>query len=231
MFQLPPELPVALEPGGIQDPVLYGLLYGTPGLPFVPAVAEPAVLSKLVDVVKHLLYPLFRPPELEFTHARRVDQITPRGKRHELAMRCRVASPAVLFPHLRGLEFLTPQKAVDQGGLSHARGSKKSGSHAGREVRPAGVNARGRSGVGDVNRCSAADSKDLLQDLVNGRTEIRLVENNHRPCAARGCNGEVPLDPPEVVVVIQSGDEKHDVDVCRRDLLDLLASRCTARKG
>ena len=62
--------------------------------------------------------------------------------------------------------------------------------------------------------------------------DVRLVEDDDRPHAARPGDREVALEPAQVEVVVEAGDQERDVDVGGEDLLvGEVACRPPARVG
>ncbi len=70
-----------------------------------------------------------------------------------------------------------------------------------------------------MNRHVLRQRPHLVCELLRFRSEIRLVQDDHRSGAAVPGDDQVPLDAARIEVAVQTGDEKHRIDVGGDDLL------------
>ena len=137
-----------------------------------------------------------------------------------------VEDPAVHLEEIRGLapnvaggQEVVSDQAVDDRALPHpGRSEERPGSAdpervAQRFERDGLVTGHG------VNRDIGGDAPHLVDEDAGIRHQIRLVQHDDRRGATVRSDEEVALDAARVVVAVEPGDEKDDVDVGGDDLL------------
>ena len=182
------------------------------------AVGEAAPSEELGDVLERLLEPLVGDPQLDLAHPGRVDHEGAPGKLDELPARRRVA-PLAVVADLARLEELLAEERVDERRLADSGGAEQSSRDARTEVRAERVESCARH-VRDRNDGNTErDGLDLRDHCVDVVGEIGLGEDEHRLRSALPREREVALEAPEVHVLVDRGDDEHDVDVGGEHLL------------
>ena len=205
--------------------------HGAAGLVGMAAVVEPAGRGDLRHVVERGLEPLLGPEHLEGADPGRVDQQRAAGQLEELPMRRRVPAARIRLAHgSRPLAVLAEQR-VENRRLADARGTEDRGSGAGAKVsqerlEPIAGRRRHRH-----DRHAPSDRLDLDTALVHVVADIGLVEDDDRVDPARPRDGQVPLDPPKVEVVVEPRDEERNIDVRGHDLLVVETGAATRAVG
>src|SRR5262249_62039579 len=118
-LELTLELSPALEALEVERAARECRAHRAAGLPAVRAVVEPAVRRERLDVLEGGLEARLRVPELQLSHAGRVEHQPAVRKRHELAARGRVPAAAVLA-HLARCQQLVAYERVHQRRLADA---------------------------------------------------------------------------------------------------------------
>ena len=190
------------------------------GLAGVTAVAEAAALADRLDVGERAGDRFARVPQLQLAHAGRVDQDAAAGQQHELTAGRGVAAAAVGLAH-----FARAQHALRRSARWRSTTSRRPTIRAAppcarvrddRAALPSTPDASPtRRGPARPRRARATSATNAA-GIVD---EIGLVQDDHRRGAALPRGHEVALDPARIEVVIEAGDEKHDVDVGGDDLL------------
>ncbi len=185
------------------------------------AVAEAAIGGECLDVVEHGIGHVFGAGELEFAHARRIDQAGALRQRQKCAMRGGVAPARIAFAYCAGLHLLAPGKGVGERGFARAGRPNQhhaaSGAEPGRQCRNAGC----VFGIHRHHRNAAAfDAGKLLAHGGHILATIGLGQHQHG-CGTAGIDQyQIALQATQVEIAIQPGHHQHRVDV-RGDRLHL----------
>ena len=216
-----PQLAVALEPGGGESAALAtASTTAQPGSDSWRAIAEAAVRRELGDVAKRGAGALAGFPQLHLAHARRIDEDAVAGQHDQLPARAgvparlsemrtsRVASRSWPTSRLTMVDFPTPDDP----------------SSAPVRPDPERTSRRRSSETGSLQdtawtATSGGDAPHLVDERRRIVHQVRLVQHDDRRGAAVRSDEEVALDAARVVVAVEPGDEKDDVDVGGDDLL------------
>src|SRR5262245_47225875 len=114
MIKLSLQFQVVFEARGVERARLQSFAHGATRLGLVLAVAEVTLSGQFLDIFKSGFNALFDVPQLQFAHARGVQDQRSVGNRDQFAVARRVPASVVLFP-----DFLDPlpvetQQSVDQ---------------------------------------------------------------------------------------------------------------------
>ncbi len=127
--------------------------------------------------------------------------------------------PAVVLADLGDLLPFASLQGVYEGGLADARRPQQDDGLAvlevGGELFEAGLLSCADGDNGHVR----SDSLHLVDLRLNIGAEVRLVQHHDRFCAALLRHGEVPLQPPQVQVLVEGGDDERGLDVRHDHLL------------
>ena len=119
------------------------------------------------------------------------------------------------------------EERVDQRRLADAGRAQDRGGRARPEVRPQLVEPLAGPRRDRDRRDARRDRVDRDEAAVDVVGQVGLVEDDDRGDLARPRDREVALDPAQVEVVVEPGDEQGDVDVGGHDLL-VVEAACRA---
>ena len=201
---------------------------GAARLAVVAAIAEPARRGDVGDVVEGGLDALLGAEHLERPDAWRVDQQRAAGQLEQLAMGRRVPAARVGVADLGRRLAVLAEQGVDQRRLADARRAEDRGGRPGSAGAPAGRRAPApvRAETATVATpgaiASTATSRPSTSSARSAllRTTTGVISLDHG-------DREVALDPAQVEVVVEAGDEQGDVDVRGHDLL-VVEAACRA---
>ena len=222
---LPLQLPHRLEARGIEIAVRDGHTDRAPGFAPVTAVPEAAARREPLDIGEDVVERRAVVPDAHGAQARRVDEERTR-RQHEQLARGRRVSPALIVGSRRAdvLPLRAQQGVRDRGFPDTGRAEEADG-----EPRCEVLDERREAVPGqrahDVDlrvRGDASDGRDVGFEV--GR-QVRLVEHDDRPHAARSTREQVALDPTRVEVAAERGHEQGEIDVRREDLGGHVARR------
>src|ERR671923_995259 len=204
-------------------------LDGAAGLALVAAVAEATMLEERFDVAERRAEPFFGIPELELPHARRVEHEPTTRERDQLARRRRVP-PAPVTPQVAGRERLLAEQLVDERRLADARRAEQRSGAVALEVRAELVDPGPGHAADRVHGDADRDQLDLGDRLLDVVAEVRLREDDDGIGAALPRRREVALEPAQVEVPVEAGDDEDRVDVGGEHLLADDLERLLARE-
>ena len=204
---------VAAEAGGAQASRLDRAPHRAPGFEIVAAVPESALRGQRLNVVERVVERIRVVPQPELAHSRRVDDQTAVRQENQLALGRRVPAASVPAPYRRGPLPFAAQQAVDDGRLPDAGRADQRAGPPGGQMLPQGLGRAGEQRADDVQGDLGCEGRGGRARRLGLGAEVRLVEHEHRGRAAVPDGDEIPLDPPEVEVVIETAYQEHRVDV------------------
>ena len=193
-------------------------------------VREPALSLERDDVVERLFEPIGSNPEVKLSHAWVVDDEPSARQDDELSPRRGVPARAVR-PDGAGREEILAGQGVDKGGLSHAGRTEQSARHSRVEVGADVLETHFRA-----NRHAVHGNPELRQlggclVDIDVRYEVGLREKQHGLRTALPGQGEVTLEESATDLLADRGDDEHDIDVRRDDLLSHIVRAWLVRRA
>src|SRR5579862_4702026 len=152
------QLAVTLETLGAEGAGVHGRDDRAAGLGHVAAVAEAAASAKRFDVGKRSRDRLPGVPQLQFAHARRVDQDAAAREEHELAAGARMTAAVNARTHVARSEDLLADERVGERRLADARRAEERRCSAGTDVRPQPLDGIRPSRRHDLHGNAASDA-------------------------------------------------------------------------
>src|SRR5262245_43408533 len=221
VIELAPHLEVVLESRGVERARFQGVAHGAARLGLVLAIAEVTMRGQFFYVFKGRLDAFFDVPQLQFAHARSVQNQRAVRERDQLAMTRSMLATVVVFADFLDLLPFETKQAVDQGRFAHARRPDQRDSLAWEKIlfeglKPFAPLTMNRADC--LNRRSGRDLFRLLDLSLHVVAEVGLGQQDHGACAALPRDGQIPLDSSRVEILIERRDQKESVDVRADDL-------------
>src|SRR5262249_12964129 len=138
------------------------LLYG------VRAIPKAAGARQLSNLVKCRVQASLPGPKLEFAHTGRVDERTAARQRHQLTVRCRMATAAIGLAHLPNALAVLAKEPVDQRRFAHARRAQQSN-------RPSSDQIDDRIETGPVADTDRHDGRTACDAPGFGNSSVEIV--------------------------------------------------------
>ncbi len=162
--------------------------------------------------------------ELQFAHPRSIDQHAFVAQEDHLARRGGVLPAVVVFAHRLHAKGCVGDP-IDDGGLADTGRAHKRSRSSPRQISSHSFDASLLQRTQQVHWSSQSNDFHLRGKRGGVRTEVRFIEQDHRPCAAVPHNSQIALNAPQIELAIQRAHHKHGVEVRGDDLLGHLAPR------
>ncbi len=188
------ELEVVPVVPGIDCSRCQRFLDGALGLGLVPAVVKATTLGQHLDVGKRRPQTIVALPQRNLPEARRIDEQSPLGQDDQLSVSGGMAPATVMLADVLHHHDLLTGQTIDDGRLAHSGGADQGDRRAGLDVGGELLQPLAGHGTQFVHRNAWRYRLRRCQVLVGLRTQIGLVEQQHRLRAAIPDQGEGALD-------------------------------------